>query len=84
MAPSKRAPHGTQRIPANAEDRGVRPSTIERNGWASCLTLREGRIGCGAHSARYLRSDRKLARISSENSCGCSQAAKWPPRSSLL
>jgi hypothetical protein len=31
-----------------------------------------------------LRSGRKLARISSEKSCGCSQAAKWPPRSSLL
>jgi len=30
------------------------------------------------------RSDLKLARISSEKSCGCSQAAKWPPLSSLL
>ncbi len=30
------------------------------------------------------RSDRKAARISWENSCGCSQAAKWPPRSSSL
>src|SRR5438445_163596 len=31
-----------------------------------------------------LRSDLKPARTSSENSCGCSQAAKWPPLSSLL
>jgi len=31
-----------------------------------------------------LRSDLKLARISSEKSCGCSQAAKWPPRSTWL
>ncbi len=30
------------------------------------------------------RSERKLARISSAKSCGCSQAAKWPPRSSRL
>jgi len=32
----------------------------------------------------YLRSDLNAARISSEKSCGCSQAAKWPPRSSRL
>ena len=33
---------------------------------------------------RYPRSDLKPARTSSENSCGCSQAAKCPPFSSLL
>jgi NAD+ kinase len=33
---------------------------------------------------RYLRSDLKAARSSSLKSRGCSQAAKWPPRSSLL
>ena len=32
----------------------------------------------------YLRSGLKPARTSSENSCGCSQAAKCPPLSSLL
>jgi hypothetical protein len=31
----------------------------------------------------YVRSDRKPARSSSEKSAGCSQAAKWPPFSSL-
>jgi AraC family transcriptional regulator len=31
-----------------------------------------------------LRSDLKPARSSSERSLGCSQAAKWPPFSSLL
>src|SRR5437764_7930733 len=31
-----------------------------------------------------LRSDLKPARTSSEKSCGCSQAAKWPPFSTLL
>jgi FixJ family two-component response regulator len=33
---------------------------------------------------RYARTDLKPARSSSEKSCGCSQAAKWPPLSSLL
>jgi hypothetical protein len=32
----------------------------------------------------YWRRDLKLARISSQNSWGCSQAAKWPPRSRRL
>ena len=32
----------------------------------------------------YLRSDLKPARTSSEKSCGCSQAAKWPPFSTSL
>ncbi len=40
------------------------------------------RYGCSC--AGYLRNGLKLARISAEKSCGCSQAAKWPPRSSLL
>src|SRR5690349_9991439 len=30
------------------------------------------------------RRVRNAARSSSENSCGCSQAAKWPPRSAWL
>ncbi len=38
--------------------------------------LRGGTLGCGYSCAGYLRSDLKLARISSEKSCGCSQAAK--------
>ena len=42
-----------------------------------------GHIGPALQRAR-LRSGLKLARISSEKSCGCSQAAKWPPLSSLL
>ena len=33
---------------------------------------------------RYLRSDRKPARTSSEKSFGCSHAAKCPPFFSLL
>jgi hypothetical protein len=33
---------------------------------------------------RYLRSDLKPARSSSESNFGCSQAAKWPPLGSLL
>ena len=33
---------------------------------------------------RYPRSDLKPARTSSEKSCGCSQAAKCPPVSTLL
>ena len=33
---------------------------------------------------RYLRSDLKPARTSSEKSCGCSHAAKCPPLGSLL
>jgi hypothetical protein len=32
----------------------------------------------------YPRSDLKPARTSSEKICGCSQAAKWPPFSTLL
>jgi hypothetical protein len=32
----------------------------------------------------YPRSDLKPARTSSENSCGCSQAAKWPPLARAL
>src|SRR5439155_7047733 len=41
-----------------------------------------GRLVGRAHDD--LLSDRKLARISSQKSRGCSQAAKWPPRSSWL
>ena len=32
----------------------------------------------------YVRSDLKPARTSSEKTCGCSQAAKCPPVSTLL
>jgi hypothetical protein len=44
---------------------------------------------CLLHSSRRTRcpdqrSDRKAARSSSEKSCGCSQAAKWPPLSTSL
>ena len=48
---------------------------------ASRQRRRSGRRGSTSH---YLRSDRKPARTSSEKSCGCSQAAKCPPLSSLL
>src|SRR5207249_5129167 len=44
----------------------------------------ERRDGRGPFCVRYLRSDLKPARTSSEKSCGCSHAAKWPPLSSLL
>ena len=36
------------------------------------------------HLLRYPRSDLRPPRTSSEKSCGCSQAAKCPPLSSLL
>jgi hypothetical protein len=39
---------------------------------------------CLPDGVNYERSDLKLARTSSENSCGCSQAAKWPPLGSSL
>ena len=42
---------------------------------------------CASHSVAFqfaLRSDLKLARSSSVKTSGCSQAAKWPPLSSLL
>ena len=49
------------------------------------LGLARDRVcGAGHFAAPPRRSDRNDARISSEKSCGCSQAAKWPPRSSLL
>src|SRR6266478_1964633 len=44
----------------------------------------EHRDGRGPFCVRYLRSDLKPARTSSERSCGCSHAAKWPPLGSLL
>lgn len=34
----------------------------------------------GSAPARRQRTRRKKARSSSTNSCGCSAAAKWPPR----
>jgi hypothetical protein len=45
-----------------------------------------GRMGGYSFSAAalVLRSGLKPDHTSSENSCGCSQAAKWPPLSSLL
>ena len=42
--------------------------------------LVDGRCQCRAH----LRSDLKAVRSSSVKSWGCSQAAKWPPRSTRL
>ena len=42
----------------------------EVSGWASSRSSR-----------LFQRSVRNAARSSSENRCGCSQAAKWPPRS---
>src|SRR5262249_8823891 len=40
-------------------------------------------VFCGfvLHDATRLRTELKAARTSSEKSCGCSQAAKWPPLS---
>jgi hypothetical protein len=46
----------------------------------------DGRSRCDGKPARCSdhRSDRNAARISSQKSCGCSHAAKCPPRSSRL
>ena len=38
----------------------------------------------GSSAVARHRSDLNVARISSEKVCGCSQAAKWPPSSTLL
>ena len=38
----------------------------------------------GSQVPAYLRSGLKPARTSSDKSCGCSQAAKWPPLSCFL
>ena len=38
----------------------------------------------GSRAPRAQRSERNVARSSSLNSCGCSQAAKWPPLGSRL
>ena len=43
----------------------------------------DGQLRCGRALHGY-RSDLKVARISSERICGCSQAAKWPPSSTRL
>lgn len=56
---------------------------------AHCFGLRFGRRPQTCLRARirrrcYERSVLKLTRTSSENSFGCSQAAKWPPLSSWL
>ena len=48
------------------------------------VALRRSSRGRSAVRITYLRSDLKLARTSAEKSWGCSQAAKWPPRSTLL
>src|SRR5436190_9747248 len=40
--------------------------------------------GVGAHRPAVHRTDLKVSRKSSVNSCGCSQAAKWVPLSWLL
>lgn len=50
----------------------------------SASTAIGGLMEGGASSTDYLRSDLNPARTSSEKSCGCSQAAKCPPLSSLL
>ena len=67
---------------------GSQPELFATEIQAAFTSLRQpgkaGRRAAGATLARYLRSDLKLARISSEKSCGCSQAAKWPPLSSRL
>src|SRR5438132_7714359 len=65
--------------PANKKDEGL-AFAIRR--WA------RGRLAAGRPAEHpllhYLRSDLKPARTSSEKSCGCSQAAKCPPFSTLL
>ncbi len=43
----------------------------------------DGQLRCG-RALHDQRSDLKVARISSEKICGCSQAAKWPPSSTRL
>jgi hypothetical protein len=50
----------------------------------TALRYRELRGVVGPAALGYLRRERKPALISPEKSCGCSQAAKCPPRSSWL
>ena len=52
---------------------------------SSCIRGRgPADVSSALSQSRYERKDRKPARNSSVNSFGCSQAAKWPPLSSLL
>jgi len=63
------------------------PWEFDANSCARIVLVRRvsgGRIAVIASPLHYLRSDRNPARTSSEKSCGCSQAAKWPPFSTLL
>ena len=48
------------------------------------LSPQEERQGLVLACCSYPRSDLSPARTSSEKSCGCSQAAKWPPLGSSL
>src|SRR5207247_2573838 len=45
---------------------------------------RRERASDGARRGHGYRRDRNVARMSSESSSGCSQAAKWPPLSCWL
>ena len=55
----------------------TKPSKINRRGLAaSCVPA----SSTGVSPERRQRTVRKKARTSSTSSCGCSMAAKWPPR----
>ena len=62
----------------------VRAVTANRAGFVA----RSADCGANRHTLRRQRvaqrSERNAARISIVKTFGCSQAAKWPPRSSLL
>src|SRR5436853_1396566 len=58
---------------------------LQRAEWWGGLII-PGNCVCGTRHvpAPTCRSERNAARISVEKRSGCSQAAKWPPRSSRL
>jgi hypothetical protein len=57
-----------------------------RNGMGAgpAVSRTQRRPMCRGLKTAAHRSDRNAARISSVKSCGCSQAAKWPPLSTSL
>jgi hypothetical protein len=58
-------------------------SMLDRSDRGIATKLRTRARSGHAHTLWY-RTDLKPARTSSENSCGCSQAAKCPPLSTSL
>jgi hypothetical protein len=85
--PGAAAPARTRlRCPGRRRSRHSMPAcgTGCRTPGTSAQGPTSARRGIEHRPLHYLRSGLKPARTSSEKSCGCSQAAKWPPLSGLL